>query len=337
MKADLRSLLDVLGKPDTQYVIPIFQRVYSWTRQQCEQAWTDMLRASDEGTAHFMGMLITLPDDPAGTLDRSSVIDGQQRLTTVTLMLIALRDALRAQGTGASLSKADEIDRTFLQTPQHECKLLLSEQDRPVLERLVLGRDLPSDADASTFLLGNLAFFRDKIGNGASFLSEAATAIEALTVIAIELGPEDAPQQVFESLNAKGKPLSTADLIRNVLLVKFGDDGKVELFETYWTPLDEAFARFGKGQDIYLDAALHQWITEHGGVVQVPKRTDLYQVLKSYIEGRKGVALEDMLRSMSDSCLAFARDPESEGAKRHLDWALDKPAGLISHRKPFGD
>ena len=164
----------------------------------------------------------------------------------------------------------------------------------------MLGSELPRDADASSFLLGNLEFFRNKMAETGSFLSEVLPALESLAVIAVELEPGDAPQQVFESLNAKGKPLSTTDLIRNTLLVRFGSSGQEKIFETYWTPLDEAFSQFGREQDIYLDAALHQWITARGGVVQVPKRTDLYQVFKRYIESKKDTALEDMLKSISD-------------------------------------
>ncbi len=337
MQSDLKSLLDVLGRPDTQYVIPVFQRIYSWTTRQCEQLWDDALNANEARSMHFMGMLITLPESSAWAQDRISIIDGQQRITTITLMLIALRDALRTHGSESSIIKAEEIDRTYLQTSEHECKLVLSEQDQPILEHLVLGSELPQDAAASDLLLNNIAFFRNKLGNKDSSLLDLFPALETLAIISVELGPRDAPQQVFESLNAKGKPLSTADLIRNTLLMKVGSTGQEELFETYWMPLDDAFSQFGKEQDIYLDAALHQWITEHGGIVQIHKRTDLYQVFKKYIEGKPNDALEGMLESISDSCLKFARNPKTEKARRHLDWAIDKPIGLISHQKLFGD
>lgn len=337
MQANLKSLLDVLGRPGTQYVIPVFQRVYSWTEQQCEQLWNDMLQANDEKTMHFMGMLITLHEESEGTIELSSVIDGQQRLTTLTLMLVALRDALRAQGSEACVAKADEIDATYLQTSQHECKLLLSEQDRVMLEHLVLGSEAPEDPDESSFLLDNLEFFRGRMGDGETALLNLLPALEALAVIAVELEGDDAPQQVFESLNAKGKPLSTTDLIRNTLQVKFGSSGQEELFETYWTPLDDAFAQFGKEQDIYLDAALHQWIAGQRRAVRVPKRTDLYQAFKKLIDDKDENELGDMLRSISASCLAFANDPKSEEARRHIDWAIEKPQGLISQHKMFGD
>lgn len=337
MQANLRPLLDVLGKPDAQYVIPVFQRAYSWTRQQCDQLWADTFEANEAKSMHFMGMLIGMPEKLTGLTERTSIIDGQQRLATLTLMLIALRDALRDEGSVQSVAKAEEINGTYLVTADRRCKLMLSEQDLPTLEHLVLRGECESGDDASSFLVENLSFFRNKVAGMKGSKLDMLPALEALVVIAIELGDGDSPQQVFESLNAKGKPLSTTDLIRNTLLAEFGSAGQERLFETYWTPLDEAFSQFGKEQDIYLDAALHQWATEHGGVMQVPKRSDLYQAFKRHIEGKRDADLESMLKSISDSCLAFASNPKSEDAKRHLDWALDKPTGLISQRKIFGD
>lgn len=337
MQASLKSLLDVLGKSDTQYVIPVFQRTYSWSKRQCEQLWTDMMGANETKSMHFMGMLIVMPEEHLGDIGRASIIDGQQRLTTLTLILIALRDALREEGSEESLAKAKEIEDMYLETSDHECKVVLSEQDLPTLERLIFGDGHHSDEGESSFIIENLLFFRNKLSMIRGSLQETLPALEALVSIAIGLESDDSPQQVFESLNVKGKPLSTTDLIRNTLLVKFGSTGQEELFEEYWTPLDEAFAHFGKEQDIYLDAALHQWITEHGGAVQVLKRTDLYQAFKRHIEGKKNVDLEEMLKSISSSCLKFARDPKAEDARYHLDWVIDKPTGLISQRKVFGD
>lgn len=336
MQANLKSLLDVLGTPDTQYLIPVFQRVYSWTQRQCDQLWDDMLKANDEKKMHFMGMLIYMPEGRAGDVDQASVIDGQQRLTTITLMLIALRDALREQGSEWGIAKADEIDAAYLQVAPGECKLVLSEEDLPTLRHLIFDDAMPEDIEASSFLLENLGVFRSKM-EAASSLDEVLPALETLAVVAVELEDGDAPQQVFESLNAKGKPLSTTDLIRNTLLIKFGSTGQETLFETYWTPLDDTFAQFGREQDIYLDAALHQWITENVRGVRVPKRTDLYQVYKRHIDSKDKHALEDMLKSISASCLAFAESPKTPEAKVHLDWAIEKPTGLISQHKMFGD
>lgn len=337
MKANLKSLLDVLGRPDSRYVVPVFQRVYSWTRQQCEQLWEDIFNANKGKSMCFMGALILMPDGRVKDVDCFSIIDGQQRLATLTLMLIALRDALSEQQLEQSICKADEIDKTYLKASGHGCKLQLSEQDVPTLEHLIMDAGSSEDADISSFLLDNLDFFREKIKSDEPHLLEMLPALETLTIIAVELESEDAPQQVFESLNSKGKPLTTTDLIRNMLLDKFGYGGQERLLETYWTPLDEAFSRFGCERDIYLDAALHQWITTHGGLLQVPKRTDLYQAFKRYVEAKTSPDLEGILESISSSCLEFACNPCSSEARRHLDWAIDKPTGSISARKVFGD
>lgn len=337
MQASLKTILEVLGKPDTQYVIPVFQRVYSWTRRQCDQLWDDMLDAASKDVMHFMGTLIYMPEgeDSQGVI-RSNLIDGQQRFTTITLMLVALRDVLRA-GSDEDRQKAEEIDAAYLHAAKGVCKLRLSEEDFPTLEHLVDGTDIPEGIEPSKFLVDNLATFRSKMHGEGFSASRTMAGLEALTVVAVELEPADSPQQVFESLNSKGRPLSTTDLIRNTLLIRYGSNERERLFDKYWAPIDEAYLTFGGEQDIYLDAALHHWISQCAPGIHAAKRTDLYQAFKSYIENKERLELEDMLKSINEACLEFAENPGSKEAKQHIDWAIDKPTGMINTRKIFGD
>ena len=163
MQASLRSLLDILSEPKTQFVIPVFQRVYSWTKRQCDQLWDDMLKANDGSTMHFMGTFIYMPEGEFDGIRRISLIDGQQRLTTITLMLIALRDALRASGDEACLKEAERIDETYLHASSDACKLCLSSDDDPTLENLINGTALPDGIESSKFLRDNLEVFRSKL------------------------------------------------------------------------------------------------------------------------------------------------------------------------------
>lgn len=338
MQASLRPILAILGEPNTQYAIPVFQRVYSWTKRQCDQLWDDMMAASAEDVPHFMGTLIYLPEgtDEPGIL-RASLIDGQQRFTTITLMLIALRDVLRADGTPESASEADGIDATYLHASGATCKLQLSEEDAPTLEHLINGTELPADVEPSKFLIDNLNLFRSKMHSESFSPSAVLAGLDTLSVVAVELDAEDAPQQVFESLNSKGRPLSTTDLLRNTLLIRYGSDEQERLFDIYWAPIDEAFLKFGVEQDIYLDAALHYWIAKAAPSIHAAKRGDLYQGFKNYIAHKEKLELEDMLKSINGACLEFAANPGTPEAKVHLDWATDKPKGMISQRKIFGD
>lgn len=338
MIVSLTPILDVLGKADAQYLIPIFQRVYSWNRMQCDQLWEDIVTAAQKNKMHFIGTLILRPEEENNSegacTRRVSLIDGQQRLTTVTLLLIALRDHLARCGDPAY---AHELEERYLQTACGAPKLILSESDAPTLAHLVFGASSENEGEHSQFLMDNCRIFREKLEEGSVSVNAVMAGLKALRVVLVQLEGADEPQQVFESLNAKGRPLSTTDLLRNVLVVKYGQEEQERLFDVYWTPLDQAFRQFGSEQDIYLDAALHAWITQHAPEINAAKRTDLYQAYKLYIAQSEGLALEDLLKSINKACLDFAAHPDTAEAKKHLDWVVDKPTGLISERKLFGD
>lgn len=342
MIASLKSISDILGKPDTQYLIPVFQRVYSWDRMQCEQLWNDMMKADSGADGHFTGTFIYRPEssegyDDSGALSgytKVDLIDGQQRLTTLTLMLVALRDAMRDAGDAA---RANQIDETYLHCVTDTSKLVLSDADAPTMAHLVDGAPAPGEDDLSQLLIEGYELFKEKVEESSADADAVIKGLDSLRVVAVELEEDDAPQQVFESLNAKGRPLSTIDLLRNVIMAKYGATEQRRLFDVYWAPIDEAFHQFGAEQDVYLDAALHAWAEKHAPGIRASKRSELYQAFKAYLGGHDSISLEELLRSINESCLAFAAAPGSPEAKKHLDWAVEKPQGLISQSKLFGD
>ena len=342
MIASLKSILDILGKPNTQYLVPVFQRVYSWDRMQREQLWKDMMKADSSADGHFTGSFIYRPeasgacgdsDAPSGHM-KVDLIDGQQRLTTITLMLVALRDRVRDMGNER---RANEIDETYLHVAPGVPKLVFSDADAPTMAHLVDGVPAPEEDDLSQLLIEGYEFFREKVEEPSVDADAVMRGLDRLRVVAVELEEDDAPQQVFESLNAKGRPLSTIDLLRNVIMAKYGATEQQRLFDVYWAPIDEAFHQFGAEQDVYLDAALHAWAEKHAPSIHASKRSELYQAFRAYLGGHDSISLEELLRSINEGCLAFAADPGSPEAKKHLDWAVEKPQGLISQSKLFGD
>ena len=120
-------------------------------------------------------------------------------------------------------------------------------------------------------------------------------------------------------------------------MAKYGATEQRRLFDMYWAPIDEAFHQFGVEQDIYLDAALHSWAEKHAPGIRASKRSELYQAFKAYLGGHDSISLEELLRSINEDCCAFAAAPGSPEAKKHLDWAVEKPQGLVSQSKLFGD
>lgn len=337
MIASEQNLLELLGAQETQFVIPVYQRVYSWTERQCEELWADLQRCGAAEKPHFMGTVLYTEEDASGGMRRLDLIDGQQRMATLTLLLLALRNVLRDGTLAITGIDADEIDNRFLHVSGADgkpLKLLLSRSDRATLAALVDGDELPEEDDLSTYLTGNLAFFEKRLAQQQA-ADDVWTGLQKLYVIAAQLEAGDQPQLVFESLNSKGMPLRPSDLIRNLLFVHFGYDEQVRLYKQYWDPIDVLFADDPEGTR--LNAALHGWLVKHAPKLLVRDKNEIYDAFKAYVRNMHGDNLEDLLKSINRYCTDFAADPSSPGAKKSLDWAMGKREGLISERKLFGD
>ena len=338
MIASEQNLLEFLGAPDTQLVIPVYQRVYSWTERQCEELWADLQRCGATSKPHFMGTI--LYTEEAGSNDalrHLDLIDGQQRMATLTLLLLAFRNASRDGKVKVAGVTADDIDARFLHGHDGETptpKLLLSRSDRNTLAALVDGGELPDEDELSTYLTDNLAFFERQLARP-GVAADVWTGLQGLYAIAAQVEPGDQPQLVFESLNSKGMPLRPSDLIRNLLFVHFGYDEQVRLYKQYWDPIDTLFANDPEGTR--LNAALHGWLVKHAPKLLVRDKNEIYDAFKAYVRNMHSDNLEDLLKSINRYCTDFAADPTSPGAKKSMDWAMGKREGLISERKLFGD
>lgn len=344
MISSLKPIPDILEAPHAQFMVPVFQRVYSWDRVQCRQLWKDIARAGADGKDHFAGTLIYREEGPAEApaehgastqaLSRFSIIDGQQRLTTTMLLIAALRDRLRSMGEHC---RADELDERYLHAAPGTMKLVLSSEDAGTLEHIIDKKGLPSDVEPSKLLIDNYKVFVESLSSSDADIEAVMQGLPRLKVVAVELDDGDSPQQVFESLNTKGRPLSMVDLLRNILIGEYGYDEQERLLDAYWAPIEDAFAQFGKEKDLYLDAALHCWIAKASPGLRASKRSNLYQAFKAYFEHRSAQSLEAALSSINEKCLWFASNPSSPEAKAHIDWAIEKPVGTMSQKKLFGD
>lgn len=338
MIASEQGLLELLGSKDTQFVIPVYQRVYSWTERQCEELWADLQRSGSAGKAHFAGTILYAAEDSSSDeLRLIDLIDGQQRLATVTLLLLAFRNALEAGKLELPDIGAGDIDARYLharETPRPSVKLLLSRGDQKTLAALIGKGELPQEDDLSTYLTDNLSFFESRMSSHHGALDVWA-GLQHLYVIAAQLQPEDQPQVVFESLNSKGMPLRPSDLIRNLLFVRFGYDDQVRLYRQYWDPIDTLFADDLEGTR--LNAALHGWLAKHAPKLLVRDKSEIYDAFKAYVRNMHGDDLESLLKSINRHCTDFAANPASPVAKKSLDWAMGKREGLVSERKLFGD
>jgi uncharacterized protein with ParB-like and HNH nuclease domain len=338
MQTNQEMLVDVLGRPSTQFIVPVYQRVYSWSPQQCRQLWQDIQRAGRTKTAHFIGTLL-YSNEPVRTpgIVRWGIIDGQQRTVTVSLILVAFEKYLRQTGTSIGAVDADFIDRTFIHVGD-EHKLVLSRTDRPTLFSIIDGEELPERE--SSRVVENYRVF-EKLMAADDFDPELLWAgIQQLLLISADLTREDHPQLVFESLNSRGTPLTTGDLVRNYLLMSESPEEQERLYREYWQPIETMFGDDPESEK--LNAGIRTWLTIRFVKAHIHDKGETYSVFKIYVEDEYDGTLEDLLIELRDFCLMWSENykfhgiGESSKEFRSWDWAKGKRTTLVPPRASQG-
>jgi len=283
MKATEAKLLDFLKK-SPQFVIPIYQRTYSWTERECYQLWDDILRtgSNDAIAAHFIGSIVYIEKGlyQVSSLSPLLVIDGQQRLTTVMLIIEALARRLGDTEPVDGFS-AKKLRNYYLLNPLEDgergFKLLLTQTDKHSLLALMQQKPLP--ADPSLRIKDNFAFFDEQVRALGSDLVPLCKGLAKLVIVDIALSRErDNPQLIFESMNSTGRELSQADLIRNFILMDLEPAHQTKLYEDHWRPMEVAF-----GQEAYssqFDGFMRHYLTLKSGAI--PNVKAVYEAFKAH-------------------------------------------------------
>ncbi len=293
------KLLDFLKK-SPQFVIPIYQRTYSWTEYECQQFWEDILRAgrSDDVSAHFIGSIVYVEKGLYSVSSQSPllVIDGQQRLTTVTLLIEALA---RAVDGGEPLEgfSAKNLRNYYLQDPREDgdrrYKLILSQTDKQSLTNLI--DQLGPPAENSIRIEENFALFQALLSSRQDDLDVICKGLAKLMVVDISLDrDQDNPQLIFESMNSTGRELSQADLIRNYVLMGLEPQLQTQLYQHYWRPMEVAF-----GQEAYathFDTFMRHYLTVKTG--DIPNVNKVYEAFKIYSRTSKAGGVEQLVADM---------------------------------------
>ena len=219
MKAVETNLLKFM-QGTKQFIIPIYQRKYSWTMKQCRQLWNDIVRSGgrrkDQGPLCWLDCLHRTRVISGIIRSWLLVIDGQQRLTTLTLLLLALGKAIEESGQSLDITKK-KIMNYYLVNSEEEGelyhKLILTESDKDSLINLILDKTLPEEYSPRVY--ENYNFFAESIKNSGIDLNKLYKGISKLIIVDISLDRDhDNPQLIFESLNSTGLDLSQADLIQ---------------------------------------------------------------------------------------------------------------------------
>lgn len=270
-------------KSDAQFVIPLYQRTYSWTAAQCQRMWDDIVTAGsqDDNVGHFIGSVVYLSDaGPTTRLDKLVVIDGQQRLTTLTLILLAMRDHIAATGN-QSIVTVDQITDHYLmnryEKGSERYKLLLTQSDRETLRSLVDRSPLPTVA--SKRIVDNHTYFAECLKIPDVNLDVVYHGLLKLMVVDVALDPQaDNPQLIFESLNSTGLALTQADLIRNYVLMAQSAQEQEQLYLDYWSKMEERFGQTNYAT--HFDGFMRYYLTLKLG--RLPRISDVYAEFKTY-------------------------------------------------------
>lgn len=287
------TTLNKLLNTSRQFIVPIFQRNYSWQKSQYEQLWFDILRASKfkEKQNHFIGSIVYIDmGTPAGRPQQLLLIDGQQRLTTISILLCAIKDYVQKFNLETKLINLAKIKNQFLynsdEIDEDRYKLLLNVQDKETYIKLI-DNTIFTVNKPTTNIIKCYEFFYERIEDFIKQhgqIDEIYAGIFKLSLVSISLDKDsDNPQMIFESMNSTGKDLSQTDLLRNYLLMDLTPEKQTRLYKTYWKSMEELF-----GEDIYkndvnkFDYFIRDFLTLKSDTGYICKINNVYENFKRY-------------------------------------------------------
>ncbi|MGT0105462.1 GmrSD restriction endonuclease domain-containing protein [Helicobacter pylori] len=328
MKADAIKLLDFIGKcQGNQFVIPIYQRVYSWEKEQCEQLWDDIIKTggNDQIEGHFIGSIVFVQDGIYTTNHNELlIIDGQQRLTTITLLLTALRNYLNDEDEFLEKFSRQKIQNRYLinsdEKGDKKFKLILSEPDRDTLLSLI-DKDRRKPSEPSSKIMENFKLFEEWVSN-TNKLETIFKGLDKLMVVEISLERgKDNPQLIFESMNSTGKDLTQTDLIRNYILMGLEPEKQKIFYKKYWRAMEENFKQSekqSKREDLFNKFVRHYLTIK---IEKIPNEKRVYEAFKRYQQER-GIETEALLQDLQKYCGFFCQIAFKKEADKDLNKAL---------------
>ncbi|GHS15288.1 hypothetical protein JP0116_13680 [Helicobacter pylori] len=323
MEADATTLLKFINdNQKNQLVIPIYQRVYSWEKKQCKQLWDDIIKVGgdDKMDGHFIGSILYVLDRITHSNNALLIIDGQQRLTTITLLLTALRNHLSDE------VKRKEIEDHYLinsdKDGDKKFRLILSESDKDTLLSLI-DKDRRKPSEPSSKIVENFKLFEEWIRKNTNQLETIFKGLEKLMIveIALEKGKDD-PQLIFESMNSKGIELTQTDLIRNYIVMETEIEKQESFYNKYWNKYWRAMEEEFKQNKKWFDRFVRHYLTIK--TREIPNINKVYVALKDY-QQKEGIGIEDLLKDLQKYCGYFCQIV----FKKEDDKDLNKALGFL--------
>lgn len=322
MEAYATSLLNFIkDNQKNQLVIPIYQRLYSWEKEQCKQLWDDIVKTdgSDQIEGHFIGSILYVLDGITHSDNALLIIDGQQRLTTITLLLTALRDRLNDEDEFLEKFSHQKIQNDYLinsdKDGDKKFRLILSESDKDTLLSLI-DKDRRKPSEPSSKIVENFKLFEEWIRKNTNQLETIFKGLEKLMIveIALEKGKDD-PQLIFESMNSKGMGLVQTDLIRNYIVMETEIEKQESFYNKYWRAMEEEFKQNKK----WFNQFVRHYLTIK--TREIPNINKVYVAFKHYQQER-GIETEVLLQDLQKYCGYFCRIVFKKESDKDLNKAL---------------
>ena len=295
MKSGNYSFHEYLEHKNRIFVIPIYQRYYNWGEKQCERLFSDLLNTID-GKRHFMGAIVYKAEGDS-SFQKHIIIDGQQRVTSVTLLYLALYNSIKEIDENYAEDEIlyGYIKNKYVDDEKFKIKLHSIEKDKKAFDQLLHN---PDNKQKGSNIYDNYQTFKRLISeeNQGYEPKEIFKAMKNFDIVYIELERDENPQKIFESLNSKGLKLSQGDLIRNYLLMGLGYDKQRELYKTYWEKFEQ-----NTGVD-NIDDFVRCYLAIKTGVF--PKKENVYESFKTYLEKHK-IDIEDILKLLHDYSIYY--------------------------------
>ena len=277
MKGSETKLVAYMQGASKRFVIPVYQRNYDWKTENCKQLYDDLVKVvHNKRKSHFFGSIVSVYN-PDGENDEFLIIDGQQRLTTISILLLAMYNLLiKGIVVSEKPNLSERIYETYLvdkwQDDDTRIKLKPVKNDRTAFGKLF---DDESEHIKDSNLTINYKFFYDRIQKEDISIDELFDSLSRLEIISITLNQDDNPQLIFESLNSTGVALSEGDKIRNFILMGLPAREQNEYYEKYWNKIE-----------MYTDYQVSAFIRDYLSVKQqaIPSMQRVYYTFKTYVE-----------------------------------------------------
>lgn len=318
MKATETTILKFIGGEDKVFIIPPFQRNYAWTTEQCEELFEDILTAVKDNKNHYLGNIVYYEGENNGaSFSENILIDGQQRVTTILLLLCAIRDVVSDEETKKKINrkylKNEDVDPNNL----YRVRLKQTDYDNGIFEKLI---NETLDPNEKGKIAENYRRFKDLLSDSNIDPKQIFEKIPKLEVVEVNLQTNElrTVQKIFEKINSTGKPLSEADLLRNYLLISDSVGKQKKLYTDYWLNIENTITADHISE--YIKDYLIMKICED------VKKSEVYKEFKNYVLNN-ALSQEVILKDLRD----YATYYKAIFTKNTSNKKLDREIKILNH------